>query len=329
MKSPIFIFSMPRAGSTLLQRILLSHEAIGGTAEPWLLLPLVHLNKSEGVLSEYSSRLSSKAINDVLTELPDSENLFNSQIKEFADGIYSALLENNEIYFLDKTPRYYLIIDEIYKIYPDAKFIFLFRNPVHIYASILTTWCDNKFSKLYGNHNDLTFGFNKISESYSRYRNNKNTLSVRYEDLVSNPKAIIKDIQDFLEIKYDESLTHNFSSSKIDKMNKNVLGDPTGVEKYKSINNETLNKWKKVFSTRFRKIILKRYIKKTLSKESLSTQGYNQDEIVNEVNKLKNKGDLSFFNDAIHYFIYKLIVRFNLYNFLSKDMSWIKKKFIS
>ena len=78
---------MPRAGSTLLQRILLSHKSIGGTAEPWLLLPLVYLNKKEGVLSEYSSRLSSKAIDDVFAEVPDADRFFNFQIKN--SSIYS------------------------------------------------------------------------------------------------------------------------------------------------------------------------------------------------------------------------------------------------
>ena len=329
MKSPIFIFSMPRAGSTLLQRILLSHNAIGGTAEPWILLPLIYLNKSEGVLSEYSSRLSSKAINDVLKEIPDAENFYNSQIKEFADGLYSKILKNNETYFLDKTPRYYLIIDEIYKIYPDAKFIFLFRNPTNIYSSILKTWCNNKFSKLYGSHNDLTFGFNKISEAYKKYKDYKNTIAIRYEDLVSAPNETLKIIQEFLEIKYDDKLTHSFITFKIDTKNQNVLGDPTGIEEYKSINNEPLNKWKKVFSTRFRKIILKKYIRNTLTKESLSLQGYSQDEIIKDINILKNSGRLSFFSDSIHYCIYKLIIRFNLYNFASKDMIWIKEKFMS
>ena len=329
MRSPIFIISMPRSGSTLLQRILLSHKAVGGTAEPWILLPLIYSKKSSGVLSEYSSRLSFKGVNDMLKEVPDAENVYNDRIKEFADGIYSKILKNNEVYFLDKTPRYYLIIDDLYKIYPEANFVYLFRNPINIYASILKTWCNNKFSKLYGNHNDLTIGVNKISEAYKRYKDNKNTISVRYEDLVSQPEEIIKDIQKFLEINYDERLSKNFVNVKIDTKNNNVLGDPTGIEEYKSINSDTLNKWKNVFDTRFRKKILTRYIKNTLTKETLSIQGYNQEEIIKEIKSLKNNGGLSIFSDAIHYFVYKLIIRFNLYNFWSKDMNWIKNRFIS
>jgi len=329
VKSPIFIISMPRAGSTLLQRILLSHNSIGGTAEPWLLLPLVYMNKSQGVMSEYSSRLSSKAINDMLKELPDAENYFNSQIKIFTDAIYSKVLNDKEIYFLDKTPRYYLIIDEIYKIYPEAKFIFLFRNPINIYSSILTTWCNNKFSKLYGSHNDLNVGFNKISNAFNKYKANKNTISVKYEDLVSFPEKTIKQIQEFLDIEYDSKLTSNFVSSKIDTKTQNTLGDPTGINQYKSISDETLKKWEKVFNTRFRKLILKRYINKKLSSKSIATQGYDKEEILKEISSLKNSIDLRIIMDPFHYVIYKIIIKFNLYSFLSKDMDWVKRKFIS
>lgn len=329
MKPPIFIFSMPRAGSTLLQRILLSHKSIGGTAEPWLLLPLIYIKKGQGVISEYSSRLSHKAINDMLEETSCSDEFFYKQTQEFANSIYSKALKNDEEYFLDKTPRYYYIIDEIYKVYPNAKFIFLFRNPTHIYASILSTWCQNNFLKLYGNHNDLTEGFNKISQAYLKHKDHKNTFGVKYEDLVSNPDISIKEIQEFLELEYDEKLNENFIHSKIDTENRKALGDPTGIKMYKSISKETLNKWKSVFNTRFRKRVLKRYVNNKLTDENLSIQGYDKSEIINEVNTLNNKGKFNVLKDIIHYLGYKCIIRFNLYNYKSKDMNWTKKRFMS
>lgn len=320
---------MPRSGSTLLQRLLLSHKAIGGTAEPWILLPLVYMKRHQGIISEYSSRLSSKATNDLLNDLKNGEELFYKQIKNFADGLYNKVLKKNEVYFLDKTPRYYLIIDELYKIYPNAKFIYLFRNPTHIYASILTTWCNNQFTKLYGNHNDLVFGFNKISEAFSKYKKNENTFSIKYEDLVSQPKKIMMQIQNFLEIEYDDSLTENFINSSIDKDKKERLGDPSGIKLYTSINLETLKKWERVFNTRFRKFILKKYVSKSLTNQNLEIQGYSLEIIIKEINLLNNKGKFNIFIDIFNYFLYKVIIKFNLYNYISKDMKWSKDKFMS
>ncbi|MFW6066259.1 MAG: sulfotransferase, partial [Planctomycetota bacterium] len=40
--SPLILFSLPRSGSTLLQRMLSLHGRIASTAEPWLLIPQLY-----------------------------------------------------------------------------------------------------------------------------------------------------------------------------------------------------------------------------------------------------------------------------------------------
>jgi len=35
-----FLISLPRAGSTLLQRLLMAHSGIASCGEPWLALPM-------------------------------------------------------------------------------------------------------------------------------------------------------------------------------------------------------------------------------------------------------------------------------------------------
>lgn len=136
MKAPIFLFSMPRAGSTLMQRLLLANASIGGTAEPWLLLPFIYALKKHGIVSEYSHKICQEAINEFITLLPNGEQAYNDELRKFISGLYRAQLHDEEIYFLDKTPRYYLIIPEIARVFPDAKFIFLFRHPLQILASL-------------------------------------------------------------------------------------------------------------------------------------------------------------------------------------------------
>lgn len=329
MKSPIFLFSMPRAGSTLLQRILLSHRSIGGTNEPWILLPLIYNIKDKGVISEYSSKLSHIALKNIINKIPEGDDFYYSQIRSFTSNIYSKLLKEQEIYFLDKTPRYYQIIDDIYKVYPNAKFIFLFRNPIHIYGSILKTWCNNNFMNLYGSHNDLKYGFNKLSEAYLRHKHKTNTFKVNYEELVSNSTKTIKSIQEFLEINYDQDLKHNFIKAGINTKGEELLGDPTGINQYSYISSETLNKWKNVFNTRTRKRILKNYITKTIIEKDLNCQGYSKEKILAEINELNTKGKFNFFKDCISYAAYKIIIKFNLYIYFAKDMSWTKKRFLS
>ena len=48
----IFLISLPRSGSTLLQRIIGGHKDIHTTAEPWLMLHPFHALKAEKIKSQ-------------------------------------------------------------------------------------------------------------------------------------------------------------------------------------------------------------------------------------------------------------------------------------
>lgn len=53
MITPLFLFSLPRSGSTLAQRMLAAHPAVATVTEPWILLPFLYARKEEGVYAEY------------------------------------------------------------------------------------------------------------------------------------------------------------------------------------------------------------------------------------------------------------------------------------
>jgi hypothetical protein len=42
----VFLISLPRAGSTLLQRLLMGHPLVASCGEPWLALPPSLLNQT-------------------------------------------------------------------------------------------------------------------------------------------------------------------------------------------------------------------------------------------------------------------------------------------
>ena len=46
---PIFIFSLPRSGSTILQKILMSSTQVSSSNEMWILLPLLNLKSKSGI----------------------------------------------------------------------------------------------------------------------------------------------------------------------------------------------------------------------------------------------------------------------------------------
>ncbi len=279
MKSPIFIFSLPRAGSTLLQRMLLSHPQIGGTAEPWLMLPFVYTMKEYGVFSEYSHRTCHIALGDFVETLPDKENTYYKYLAEFCNNLYKEQLKKGEIYFLDKTPRYYLIIPEILRMYPDAKFIFLFRNPLSILSSIITTWNNGKL-RLHGHYIDLFNGPDKLGKGYELAKDK--AISVQYEDLVTNTDDVLVKIFEYLDINSDDKIKEKFNKVNLSGR----AGDKTGRADYDVVKSETLNKWKSVINSRRRVSFAENYLKK-IGKDVLKIHGYNQDALIDQLKEIK------------------------------------------
>jgi len=113
---PIFIFSLPRSGSTLLQRILVSHPEIETISEPWFLIPSVYALRDSGVFAEYSAASLHKTMTHLISKLPNGKQDYYDGLRVFAETIYSRLNTKKAKYFLDKTPRYYLNIQEIEQI---------------------------------------------------------------------------------------------------------------------------------------------------------------------------------------------------------------------
>lgn len=322
MQSPIFIFSLPRAGSTLLQRILMSHEKICSVAEPWLLLPQIFALRKKGMLSKYSSLTANQGISSFIQNLPEGRKDYNESLSKFVYELYEKQCQNQEVYFLDKTPRYYLIIDEIVELFPDAKFIFLFRNPVHIYASIINTWGKGRLNRLFSNYYDLTIGFKALSEGYEKHKGR--SISLRYEDLITNSKEELKRLLDYLEIDLNENLLNDFKNQET----KGTLGDPTGTKAYKNISAAGLQKWQTTFNSVFRKKVALNYLKK-LDVNDLEVQGYNKTKLTSEIKQIKATFKHSLLKDIKDYYFSILVRRFKLNLKYDKQFNWIKNEYLS
>jgi hypothetical protein len=321
MKSPIFIFSLPRAGSTLLQRVLMSHKEIASLAEPWLLLPVLYAQKQYGTLAEYEHASAYSAMNDFKNNLPNKEKDFNEELRKFISSLYKKQCRNGETYFLDKTPRYYLIIPEIAKLFPDAKFIFLFRNPVQVMSSMMETWFNGTFKGMHGINIDLKEGPEKLSEGYQLLK--EKAYALQYEQFITSPHKYTAEICSYLNIPFDLDMLNNFSKQDT----KGSMGDPTGTKKYKTIETESLKKWTKTFDSKYRITQVKKYINQ-LDEAHLNTQGYNKIELINSLNSRHPTKNISI-KDYFDIRRWKLNVRYNFKIFrLIKTSKWDKNKYL-
>lgn len=131
----IFLISQPRAGSTLLQRILGSHPDIHTVSEPWIMLHPFYATRADGIETEYQQRTARVGVGSFIDALPDGRNDHDEGIRRMYAHLYARVLEGSgKSRFLDKTPRYYLVIPDLRRVFPEARFVVLFRNPLAVLA---------------------------------------------------------------------------------------------------------------------------------------------------------------------------------------------------
>tara|TARA_B110000046_G_C12988748_1_gene396886 strand:+ start:836 stop:1819 length:984 start_codon:yes stop_codon:yes gene_type:complete len=314
--TPIFIFSLPRSGSTLLQKIIASSNQVSTSSEPWILLPLLYSQKEQGTFTEYSHKLSVRAMNDVKKQLLLNGNNYDKYLEKYILSIYEGLSDTNSKYFLDKTPRYYLIIDEISKIFPDAKFIFLFRNPLSQLASQIEIH-NSRFKTIYGDSIDILHGHNLLMSSYNKLKNK--SIQINYFELITDVDSAIAKINKYLNINIDNSIINKLSDVKL----KGTLGDPKMTNNVSDkISNQSLNKWKKSFNNPIRRYVAKKYLKR-IDLEYFELTGVSKEDLLIELKKTKNNYFwflLDFF-DLIYCFIN---MKFKPNIIFSKNNSWVK-----
>jgi hypothetical protein len=277
MLRPLFIFSLPRSGSTLLQRVLAADSQIASVAEPWVLLPFVYALRERGANAEYSHHWANLALNDFIRELPNGKQDYLSAVGSAMSQLYQKAAKNKDArYFLDKTPRYALIVDEIIDIFPDGKFIFLWRNPLAIIASIVETWAGGKWD-LSMCKVDLFDGMASLINAYQAHSDQ--ILAVQYESFLQSPEGELSRIAEYLELKFDPDVLKNFSQVSFS----GKLGDPTGVRNYRAVDTAPLEKWKTVINNPLRKMWCRRYLS-WLGEERLKVMGYGLNELLRELN---------------------------------------------
>lgn len=265
--------------------MLAVHPEVESQSEMWFLLPFVYTLRETGVFAEYSARSLHNAMTFLIDNLPHKKQDYFESLRLFAESLYERMNHSRAKYFLDKTPRYYLIIDEIANIFPDAKFLFLFRNPLGTLASVVQSFNNGKLGD-FRHRIDLYKGPFLLADGYKRLEDN--SLSLQYEQLLANPTATLECVCDYLGIEYLDSMSERFI-----EVPQVGFGDQYGTKKYNKLETGTVENWKTFISTSFRKKYAMKYLQ-YLGKETTSTFGYDSDSLENDLKNHPTKNDRRF-----------------------------------
>jgi hypothetical protein len=278
-KNIIFLISQPRSGSSLLQQMLNMHSAITTLPEPWIMLPLIYTYKYPGIESDYNSYFANKGFHDYLGRFRNGAERYQRYLKDFALRIYALAVEGkgHVQYFLDKTPRYYHIIEELSEMFENAKFIILIRNPLSVFASILSYNFKGDLIKYLASQDrqcDLFVAPQKLVEF--KKQNPMKGIEVHYEDLVRRPERELNKIYEYLGI---ESPRAPAQYTVDDMFQETTSIDTKSVHRHRRPVTRYLESWKASIDDTQKKQIAIEYIEK-LGRDLIEELGYSYQRIM-------------------------------------------------
>lgn len=298
----IFLVSLPRSGSTMLQKVLSSNQDVHTTSEPWVALHPVYALREHGHSSEYNSQLAYRALHIFLGDLERGEETYYESLRLMLSHIYGTVLrQSKKKYFLDKTPRYYEIIPELHRLFPGAKLILLLRNPMAVLHSRINLLPDRKGGKglkelnLY--ERDLLYGPGKLLDGIEVLGDN--CLVLKYEDFILHPDSELETLCKYLGITYSASmLEYNKGSPQVMK-----FGDPVKVYKNKRPTVEYRDKWVESMAGRPQLWRMFSEYREFLGDDLISALGYSPSGIKNILDETKPTKSKLFFTKSLDSFV--------------------------
>jgi len=261
--------------------MLAAHPDVETTSEPWFLIPLVYTLKDHGVYAEFSFMSLRRTVKHLLDNLPNGRQDYYEAIRNFSETLYSKLNKNNARFFLDKTPRYYLIAEDIARIFPNGKFIFLYRNPISVLASTIASFYGNRLGDPW-HKIDLYKGPSLLSRASATLKNK--SIAIQYEELVRTPEPVLQSICEYMDIPFSETMIEKFTKVPITGM-----GDKVGYTKYEDISEESLHKWRRILNTPFRQKYALKYIQR-LGENTIRSFGYDMAQLIDDIRSFQPTG---------------------------------------
>jgi len=239
----IFIVSQPRCGSTLVSTVLGSNEKVYCPPEPWFLLRLASVYgppMPRRIYDDYFATVATKALID--------EDIYYECARDFATKAYNSVLErNNKEIFIDKTPRYYHILDFIERLFPTAKKVWLKRDPLDVASSYKSTWgisIETLSGKLIEPPAfDFILGLHALEKYFNVPSSYK--YEVRYEDIVNAPESEFEKLCSFCGIRFSNEMLHYGKNEKMMNIFKDSAVGDRHLFKHGSVHSKSVRKWHK------------------------------------------------------------------------------------
>lgn len=181
---PIFLMAPVRSGSTLLRVLLNGHSRLHAPQE-------LHLRHLQVTARTADARRSMEILG---LNVADLEHVLWDRL------LHRELVRSGKDFIVEKTPGHALLWQRIATCWPDARYLFLLRDP----TAIAYSWYDADPKK-----RTLEGSVAKTLRYMQAVEAARQTLpghTVRYEELTKDPVGVLKGVCDYLDIDMEPGL---------------------------------------------------------------------------------------------------------------------------
>ncbi|MEM1168646.1 MAG: sulfotransferase [Cyanobacteria bacterium P01_H01_bin.35] len=248
-QNPIFIVGMPRSGTTLIRTLLSAHPHITISPETHFIKnwfkPYRHLDLNQPEQWEnfwqalsYSEIFKSLGLDTGKTQanLLALDNINHKNVFTVLLQSYARKMQKQR--WGEKTPDHYQYLDILFRWYPDAKVIWMLRDPRAVSASLITKKWASSYIDVHARK--WFYSMEKFTQIWSKDRR---ILLVKYESLVRKPELEMSRICNFLQEDYSSLIISENQKSPSILGLKSII-DESVQEVLNPVHQTALEKWK-------------------------------------------------------------------------------------
>ncbi|MFW6295646.1 MAG: sulfotransferase family protein, partial [Halothece sp.] len=240
MTNPVIVVGLPRSGSTLLTRVLNETSKLFIVNDFYYLQYIDSVDGFDSVNQESTQEFAKAILKKIKSRIEredspelecglyfsvEDEEKLEQYVEELCqEGTYTwyELLEKIMSYsasLLDKTtwgyntPQDFLHIDRLEKHFPEAKFIYMMRDPRSVLRSYKNVQSNGYHDKRRYHPIIQALAWRTAMRSFTSRKNADNCMLIRYEDFTTNPDVELRRIGDFLGMSFQEIDINQFGNN--------------------------------------------------------------------------------------------------------------------
>ncbi|WHZ20405.1 MAG: hypothetical protein OJF55_002554 [Rhodanobacteraceae bacterium] len=222
---PVFVFGLPRSGTTLLDRLLGSHSQV----------------ISAGELEDFARQLCWAADQRVMLDARMLDRLSELDYREMGHRYLAQTRwrARSARFFIDKQPWHYMIAGLIHRALPQARLLHMVRDPMDV--------CFSNFRAMLGARYAYSFDLQTLAGHFHQYRRLMAhwhavmpgaIMDVSYRDLVGDTEATMRKVVKFCGLDWE-------SACLDPSRNTTPVGTLSAVQARGAIHGGTFGAWRR------------------------------------------------------------------------------------